>query len=90
MKVLVTGAKGFIGKNLITELKRLEDTAVYEFDVDTDSALLDQYCKDCDFVFNLAGVNRPETIEEFMEGNFGFATTLVDKVWKYMSDYEFI
>ena len=83
MKVLVTGAKGFIGKNLITELNRLEDTIVYEFDVDTDVALLDEYCKSCDFVFNLAGVNRPETIEEFMEGNFGFATTLVDTLKKY-------
>ena len=83
MKVLVTGAKGFIGKNLITELKRLEDAVVYEFDVDTDITLLDEYCKECDFVFNLAGVNRPETIEEFMEGNFGFATTLVDTLKKY-------
>ena len=83
MKVLVTGAKGFIGKNLITELKRLEDTTVLEFDVDTEVSLLDEYCKECDFVFNLAGVNRPETIEEFMEGNFGFATTLVETLRKY-------
>ena len=83
MKVLVTGAKGFIGKNLVTELKRLEDTVVYEFDVDTDTKLFDEYCKDCDFVFNLAGVNRPETIEEFMEGNFGFASTLVETLKKY-------
>ena len=83
MKVLVTGAKGFIGKNLISELRRLEDTTALEFDVDTEAALLDEYCKDCDFVFNLAGVNRPETIEEFMEGNFGFATTLVETLKKY-------
>ena len=83
MKVLVTGAKGFIGKNLITELHRLENTIVYEFDVDTEPALLEEYCKDCDFVFNLAGVNRPENAEEFMEGNFGFATTLVETLKKY-------
>ena len=83
MKVLVTGAKGFIGKNLITELSRLEDTTVLEFDVDTEVALLDEYCKECDFVFNLAGVNRPENVEEFMEGNFGFATTLVENLKKH-------
>lgn len=83
MKVLVTGAKGFIGKNLITELKRLEDTTIYEFDVDTEGALLDEYCKDCDFVFNLAGVNRPENVEEFMEGNFGFSSTLVETLKQY-------
>lgn len=83
MKVLVTGAKGFIGKNLITELSRLEGTTVLEFDVDTEPTLLDEYCRECDFVFNLAGVNRPENVEEFMEGNFGFATTLVDILKKY-------
>ena len=83
MKVLVTGAKGFIGKNLIAELERLEDTKVLAFDIDTEPTLLDEYCKDCDFVFNLAGVNRPETVEEFMEGNFGFATTLVETLKKY-------
>ena len=83
MKVLVTGAKGFIGKNLISELKCMENTTVLAFDVDTDPSLLDVYCKECDFVFNLAGVNRPETVEEFMEGNFGFATTLVETLKKY-------
>lgn len=83
MKVLVTGAKGFIGKNLITELERLDDVTVLAFDVDTEPSLLDKYCQECDFVFNLAGVNRPETIEEFMEGNFGFATTLVETLKKY-------
>lgn len=83
MKILVTGAKGFIGKNLVAELKRLEDTILYEFDVDTDVELLDEYCKDCDFVFNLAGVNRPENIDEFMEGNFGFASTLVETLKKH-------
>ena len=83
MKVLVTGAKGFIGKNLIAELERLEDVTVFGFDVDTESTLLDKYCRECDFVYNLAGVNRPETVEEFMEGNFGFATTLVETLKKY-------
>lgn len=83
MKVLVTGAKGFIGKNLISELKRVETVEVFSYDIDTEPSFLDVYCKDCDFVFNLAGVNRPETTEEFMEGNFGFATTLVETLKKY-------
>ena len=60
MKVLVTGAKGFIGKNLITELERREEIKVLPFDIDTPLELLDEYCKECDFVYNLAGVNRPE------------------------------
>lgn len=77
MKVLVTGAEGFIGKNLIAELKRREDVEVLPFDVETPAELLEKYCEECDFVYNLAGVNRPENVEEFMEGNFGFATTLV-------------
>ena len=83
MKVLVTGAKGFIGKNLMSELERMDDMTVCGYDIDTEPSLLDEYCKDCDFVFNLAGVNRPETTEEFMEGNFGFATTLVETLKKY-------
>lgn len=83
MKVLVTGAKGFIGKNLISELERREGVCVLPFDIDTPSELLDEYCRECDFVFNLAGVNRPEHVEEFMEGNFGFATTLVETLKKY-------
>lgn len=83
MKVLVTGAKGFIGKNLISELERREEVCVLPFDIDTPSELLDEYCRECDFVFNLAGVNRPEHVEEFMEGNFGFATTLVETLKKY-------
>ena len=78
MKVLVTGAKGFIGKNLIARLNTREDVEVYEYDIDTDSVLLLKYCADCDFVFNLAGINRPDNDEEFMKGNFGFATKLVD------------
>ena len=83
MKVLVTGANGFIGKNLITELERREGVEVLSFDVDTLSEKLDEYCKECDFVFNLAGVNRPQNEEEFIEGNFGFASTLVDTLRKY-------
>lgn len=78
MKVLVTGAGGFIGKNLITELRRREGLEVLPFEQDTPVEFLDQYCTECDFVYNLAGVNRPRNVEEFMEGNFGFATTLVE------------
>ena len=82
MKVLVTGANGFIGKNLIARLETREGVEILPYDVDTDPALLKKYCKDCDFVFNLAGINRPEHVEEFMEGNFGFASTLVDTLKK--------
>lgn len=89
MKILVTGAKGFIGKNLIATLNNIrtgkdksfgitEDITIYEYDIDSNPALLDAYCADCDFVFNLAGVNRPKEQSEFMEGNFGFASTLLD------------
>ena len=83
MKVLVTGAKGFIGRNLITELERWEGVSVLPFDIDTPMELLETYCTECDFVYNLAGVNRPEHVEEFMEGNFGFATTLVETLKKH-------
>lgn len=83
MKVLVTGAKGFIGKNLIAELNRRERIEVQSFDVDTPMEKLDEYCRECDFVYNLAGVNRPERVEEFEEGNFGFASTLLDTLEKY-------
>ena len=94
MKILVTGAKGFVGKNLCAALKnikngkdrRFPDLAiedVYEYDIDTDPALLDTFCKDAGFVFNLAGVNRPQNQEEFMQGNFGFASTLLDTLKKH-------
>ena len=94
MNVLVTGAKGFIGKNLISTLHNIadgkdksfgidSDITVFEYDIDTDPALLDAYCKNADFVFNLAGVNRPQDPKQFMEGNFGFASTLLDTLKKY-------
>ena len=94
MKILVTGAKGFVGKNLCAALKNIKDGKdrrfpdlaiedVYEYDIDTDPALLDTFCKDAGFVFNLAGVNRPQNQEEFMQGNFGFASTLLDTLKKH-------
>lgn len=97
MNILVTGAKGFIGKNLIATLHNIadgkdksfdmdSDFTVFEYDIDTDPALLDAYCKNADFVFNLAGVNRPKDPKEFMEGNFGFASTLLDTLKKYKNN----
>ena len=94
MKILVTGAKGFVGRNLCAQLRNIQDgkakcygdvvvDAVYEYDIDSTVAALDAYCQDCDFVFNLAGVNRPKTQEEFMQGNFGFASLLLDTLRKY-------
>ena len=94
MNILITGAKGFIGRNLIATLHNIADgkdrsfgmdtdLTVFEYDIDTDPALLDVYCKNADFVFNLAGVNRPQDPKEFMEGNFGFASTLLDTLKKY-------
>ena len=94
MKILVTGAKGFVGKNLCAALKNVQEgkdktrgidsnIEIFEFDIDTDKALLEAYCKEADFVFNLAGVNRPQNQEEFMEGNFGFASTLLETLKKY-------
>ena len=118
MKILVTGAKGFVGKNLCAQLNNIKDgkcrvplsslpaptssplpaltssslpaptgnlsiSAVYEYDIDSTVEDLDKYCADCDFVFNLAGVNRPQTPEEFMQGNFGFASLLLDTLKKH-------
>lgn len=83
MKILVTGAKGFIGKNLIIQLKNLEFTDIFECDRDTDLSLLEQYCKEADFVYHLAGVNRSELQSDFMEGNFGFTSTLLDMLKKH-------
>ena len=89
MNILVTGAKGFVGRNLIAQLHNIQsgkaknlgiegDIQIFAYDIDSTAEELDQYCKDADFVFNLAGVNRPRNTEEFMEGNFGFASTLLD------------
>ena len=88
MNILITGAKGFVGRNLTENLKTIRDgknktrqvvvNEIYEYDIDTDPALLPEFCAKADFVFNLAGVNRPQNQEEFMQGNFGFASTLLD------------
>lgn len=83
MKILVTGAKGFIGKNLVLELKNRGYESVYEYDFDSTPEQLDAYAKDCEFVFHLAGVNRPEKESEFMEGNFGFTSDLLNLLKKY-------
>ncbi len=94
MRILVTGAKGFVGKNLCANLRNIQEgkdrrfpdlniEEIYEYDIDTDPSLLDGFCEKADFVFNLAGVNRPQNQEEFMQGNFGFASTLLDTLKKY-------
>ena len=95
MNILVTGAKGFVGRNLVSQLHNIQsgkarnypvsgtELKVFEYDIDSDPAELDVYCKNADFVFNLAGVNRPKDQAEFMKGNFGFASTLLDTLKKY-------
>lgn len=83
MKILVTGSKGFIGQNLIVELRNRGYHEIYEFDKETDIKLLEAYCKACDFIYHLAGVNRPLDQNEFMEGNFGFTSILLDTLKKY-------
>jgi len=82
MKILVTGAKGFVGRNLCLELRNLKEE-VFEYDIDSTPEELDAWCREADFVFNLAGVNRPQNQEEFMKGNFGFASQLLDTLKKY-------
>lgn len=94
MKILVTGAKGFVGKNLVAQLGNIKSgkakfygdvvvDEVFEYDIDSSAEELDRYCREADFVFNLAGVNRPQNNDEFMAGNFGFASTLLDTLKKY-------
>ncbi len=83
MKILVTGSNGFIGKNLIAELKYLKYTEIYEFDIESSIEELDNYTIDCDFIFHLAGVNRPKDPKEYLEGNFGFTSVLLDKLRKH-------
>lgn len=83
MKILVTGSNGFVGKNLIAELYNRGYKDIYKFDKDTDKSLLDEYTKNCEFVFHLAGVNRPKDEKEFMEGNFGFTSELLDLLKKH-------
>ena len=77
MKILVTGAKGFIGRNLVERLRNLQLGDIYEYDKDSSEGSLEVFCRDCDFVFHLAGVNRPERVEEFREGNYGFTSELL-------------
>lgn len=83
MKILVTGAKGFIGKNLVSELKNRGYKEIFEFDKDKDKTLLDKFTKECDFVFHLAGVNRPKNEDEFMKGNYGFTSELLELLKKH-------
>ncbi|MHC1779085.1 MAG: capsular polysaccharide biosynthesis protein CapF [Bacteroidales bacterium] len=94
MNILVTGAKGFVGKNLCAQLKNINEgkdksfgeqkvDSIFEFDIDTDPTLLNEYCQKADFVFNLAGVNRPKEKREFMSSNFGFTSTLLNTLKKY-------
>ena len=84
MKILITGARGFVGINLVETLKTIKETyEIYEYDIDAEPALLDKYCGDCDFVVHLAGVNRPKEQSEFMTGNFGFTSTLLDSLKRH-------
>ena len=94
MKILVTGSNGFVGKNLVEALKNIKDgkdrthpglsvDEIFCFDIDTDVSVLEEACEKADFVFNLAGVNRPENPEDFIKGNFGFASELLLKLQKY-------
>ena len=93
MKILVTGAKGFVGKNLVASLKNLKSFKdktrpglfiedIYEYDINTNPNLLDTFCENADFVFHFAGVNRPKNTDEFMEGNFGLTDRRLERLKK--------
>ena len=101
MNILVTGAKGFVGKNLCEAFKNIRDgkdktcsdikiDEIFEYDIDTEVELLDEYCANANFVFHFAGVNRPQNPEEFMNGNFGFTSTLLDTLKKHKSKRKII
>ena len=94
MKILITGSRGFVGKNLVENLKNIRDgkdrsrpglsiTDIFEYDIDTEPSVLDSACSEADFVFHLAGVNRPENPADFMKGNFGFTDTLLNRLKSY-------
>ena len=97
MKILVTGSKGFVGKNLVESLKNIRENKdrthpklkideIYEFDINSSKEELNEFCSDCDFVFNLAGVNRPKNDDEFIKGNYGFASELINTLQKYKNN----
>lgn len=86
MKILVTGAKGFIGENLIAQLRNLNYTDIFTFDKNTEISLLDQYCKEAEFVYHLAGVNRPNDDREYMKGNLGFTEVLLDTLKEHKNN----
>ena len=97
MKILVTGSKGFVGKNLVESLKNIKENKdrthpklkideIYEFDINSSKEELNEFCSDCDFVFNLAGVNRPKNDDEFIKGNYGFASELLNTLQKYKNE----
>ena len=97
MKILVTGSKGFVGKNLVESLKNIKENKdrthpklkideIYEFDINSSKEELNEFCSDCDFVFNLAGVNRPKNDDEFIKGNYGFASELLNTLQKYKNN----